>query len=370
MALSNVPDLIEAIRRGQMVILMDDEDRENEGDLIIAAEAVTPEVINFFASEACGLICMPITEQHARQLRLPLMVRDNRSQHETNFTVSIDAAENRGPGISAVQRAHTVQLASSAEAKPGDIRQPGHIFPLVAKPGGVLRRAGHTEAGVDLARMAGFEPAALIVEIMNEDGTMARRPQLEVFAERHGLLMGTIADLIAYRSLHEKSVELVSQKPISTDHGDFELHTFKDLIDDTLHFALTAGELTPERDTLVRVQSLEMLRDVFSTRLGERTNWSLGNAMAQVAQAQHGAVVLIGQERSSAAELADIEAFPSTAARQASNGNTGLQNYRIIGTGAQILQQLNIGRMRLMSAPLRFNALSGFNLEVVDFVSP
>jgi 3,4-dihydroxy 2-butanone 4-phosphate synthase/GTP cyclohydrolase II len=370
MALSNVPDLIEAIRRGQMVILMDDEDRENEGDLIIAAEAVTPEVINFFASEACGLICMPITEQRARQLRLPLMVRDNRSQHETNFTVSIDAAENRGPGISAVQRAHTVQLASSADATPGDIRQPGHIFPLVAKPGGVLRRAGHTEAGVDLARMAGFEPAALIVEIMNEDGTMARRPQLEVFAERHGLLMGTIADLIAYRSLHEKSVELVSQKPISTDHGDFELHTFKDLIDDTLHFALTAGELTPERDTLVRVQSLEMLRDVFSTRLGERTNWSLGNAMARVAQAQHGAVVLIGQERSSAAELADIEAFPSTAARQASNGNTGLQNYRIIGTGAQILQQLNIGRMRLMSAPLRFNALSGFNLEVVDFVSP
>jgi 3,4-dihydroxy 2-butanone 4-phosphate synthase/GTP cyclohydrolase II len=204
------------------------------------------------------------------------MVRDNRSQHETNFTVSIDAAERKGPGISAVQRAHTVQVAVGDEASAADITPPGHIFPLVAKPGGVLRRAGHTEAGVDLARMAGFKPAALIVEIMNEDGTMARRPQLEAFAERHGLRMGTIADLIAYRSLHEKSVELVSQKPISTDHGDFELHTFKDLIDDTLHFALTAGELTPERDTLVRVQSLEMLRDVFSTRLGERTNWSLG----------------------------------------------------------------------------------------------
>jgi 3,4-dihydroxy 2-butanone 4-phosphate synthase/GTP cyclohydrolase II len=186
MALSSVPDIIEDIRRGRMVILMDDEDRENEGDLIIAAEAVTPEVINFFASEACGLICMPITEERARQLQLPLMVRDNRSQHETNFTVSIDAAERKGPGISAVQRAHTVQVAVGDGASAADIRQPGHIFPLVAKPGGVLRRAGHTEAGVDLARMAGFKPAALIVEIMNEDGTMARRPQLEAFAERTG----------------------------------------------------------------------------------------------------------------------------------------------------------------------------------------
>jgi len=370
MPLSTVPDLIEAIRRGQMVILMDDEDRENEGDLIIAAEAVTPEVINFFASEACGLICMPITEERARQLRLPLMVRDNRSQHETNFTVSIDAAESRGPGISAVQRAHTAQVVARADAGPADIRQPGHIFPLVAKPGGVLRRAGHTEAGVDLARMAGFEPAALIVEIMNEDGTMARRPELEVFAEKHQLLMGTIADLIAYRSLHEKSVELVSRKSIDTEHGPFELHTFSDQIDDTLHYALTAGELTPERDTLVRVQSLEMLRDVFATRLGERTNWSLGRAMARIAQEQHGAVVLIGQERSTAAQIADIEAFPLASPQQPGDGDAGLQNYRIIGTGAQILQQLHIGRMRLMSAPLRFNALSGFRLEVVDFVSP
>jgi 3,4-dihydroxy 2-butanone 4-phosphate synthase/GTP cyclohydrolase II len=369
MALSTVPDLIEAIRQGQMVILMDDEDRENEGDLIIAAEAVTPEVINFFASEACGLICMPITEQRARQLRLPLMVRDNRSQHETNFTVSIDAAESKGPGISAVQRAHTVKVAAGVDATPADIRQPGHIFPLVAKPGGVLRRAGHTEAGVDLARMAGFEPAALIVEIMNEDGTMARRPELEVFAERHGLLMGTIADLIAYRSLHEKSVELVSQKTIATDYGNFELHSFRDLIDDTLHFALTTGELGPQRDTLVRVQSLELLRDVFSTCLGERNNWSLGRALARIAEEGHGAVVLIGQERSTAAQIADIEAFPNTPAAQ-TDGAAGLQNYRIIGTGAQILQQLNIGRMRLMSAPLRFNALSGFRLEVVDFVQP
>ena len=207
MSLASVPDLIEQIRKGGTVILMDDEDRENEGDLIIAAEAVTPETINFFASEACGLICMPITEARARQLALPLMVRDHRSQPETNFTVYNDAAQSKGPGISAIQRAHTVQTAVARNASASDIRQPGHIFPLVAKAGGVLRRAGHTEAGVDLARLAGFQPAALIVEIMNEDGTMARRPQLEAFADKHQLLMGTIADLIAYRSVHERSVE-------------------------------------------------------------------------------------------------------------------------------------------------------------------
>jgi 3,4-dihydroxy 2-butanone 4-phosphate synthase/GTP cyclohydrolase II len=370
MALSSVPDLIEAIRQGKMVILMDDEDRENEGDLIIAAEAVTPEVINFFASEACGLICMPITEQRARQLQLPLMVRDNRSQHETNFTVSIDAAESRGPGISAIQRAHTARVAASANAGPADIRQPGHIFPLVAKPGGVLRRAGHTEAGVDLARMAGFEPAALIVEIMNEDGTMARRPELEVFARKHGLLMGTIADLITYRALHEQSVELVSQKHVDTEHGPFELHCFRDLIDDSLQYALTTGALAADRDVLVRVQPLDMLRDVFATRLADSNGWSVSRSLARIAAEGEGALVLIGQNRSLESQIGDIAAYPATAGAQSAGGANGLQNYRFIGTGAQILQRLNIGRIRLMSAPLRFNALSGFKLEVVDFVEP
>lgn len=370
MALSSVPDLIEAIRQGRMVILMDDEDRENEGDLIIAAEAVTPEIINFFATEACGLICMPLTEKRARQLQLPLMVRDNRSQHETNFTVSIDAAESRGPGISAIQRAHTVRVAAGADASPTDICQPGHIFPLVAKEGGVLRRAGHTEAGVDLARMAGFEPAALIVEIMNEDGTMARRPELEVFAQKHQLPMGTIADLIAYRSLHEQSVELVAQKPVQTEHGAFELHTFKDLVDGTLHYALTKGELDPAQDTLVRVQPLNMLRDVFNTQIADREGWSLSKALARIDTEGLGALILIGQHRSMESQIADIEAFPGTAITNPGDGSVGLQNYRIIGTGAQILQRLDVGRMRLMSAPMRFNALSGFNLEVVDFVAP
>ena len=219
MALDTVPDILDDIREGKMVILMDDEDRENEGDLVIAAEKVTPEIINFFASEACGLICMPITAERARQLRIPLMVRDNRSQHETNFTVSIDATQSVGPGVSARQRAHTILEAVKANAKPSDIKQPGHIFPLVAKPGGVLKRAGHTEAGVDLARMAGCEPAAVIVEIMNEDGTMARRPELEVFAKKHNLRIGTIADLIEYRALHEQSVRFTGTFPIDTRWG-------------------------------------------------------------------------------------------------------------------------------------------------------
>lgn len=371
MALSSVPDILDDIRAGKMVILMDDEDRENEGDLIIAAESVTPEIITFFSSEACGLICMPITEERARQLQLPLMVRDNRAQHETNFTVSIDAAERKGPGISSVQRAHTVLQAVAPDAGPTDIIQPGHIFPLVAKPGGVLRRAGHTEAGVDLARMAGFEPAALIVEIMNEDGTMARRPQLEEFAAKHDLRMGTIADLIEYRSLHEQSVELCDQKSVDTEFGPFELHTFRDLIDNTLHYALTRGDIDAAHDTLVRVQTVNTLRDVLGTRIeGGSTGWSYRRAMAAIAEEGNGAMVLIGQLTDAEQQLAEVVQFPDYAPSAGADSAQGVQNYRVIGTGSQILKRLGIGKMRLMSAPLHFNALSGFNLEVTDFVQP
>jgi 3,4-dihydroxy 2-butanone 4-phosphate synthase/GTP cyclohydrolase II len=371
MALSSVPDILDDIRAGKMVILMDDEDRENEGDLIIAAEAVTAEVITFFSTEACGLICMPITDERARRLQLPLMVRDNRSQHETNFTVSIDAADRKGPGISSVQRAHTVQRAVAADAGPGDIVQPGHIFPLVAKPGGVLRRAGHTEAGVDLARMAGFEPAALIVEIMNEDGTMARRPQLEEFAAKHQLRIGTIADLIQYRALHEQSIELRSSKRVPTEFGEFELHTFLDLVDDTVHYALTRGEISAERETLVRVQTINTLRDVLGTQIaGADPGWSYRRAMQHIAAQGTGVVVLIGQHSSAEQSLAEVLRFPQAPGAAGSTGSEGIQNYRLIGTGAQILKRLGIGKMRLLSAPVRFNALSGFNLEVTDFVQP
>ena len=371
MALSSVPDILDDIRAGRMVILMDDEDRENEGDLIVAAEAVTPDIITFFSSEACGLICMPITEGRARQLQLPLMVRDNRSQHETNFTVSIDAAERKGPGISSVQRAHTVLTAIAPGAGPADIAQPGHIFPLVAKQGGVLRRAGHTEAGVDLARMAGFEPAALIVEIMNEDGTMARRPQLEAFAAKHKLRMGTIADLIQYRALHDQTIELKDQKTVLTEFGEFQLHTFLDLIDDSIHYALTRGAIKQENATLVRVQTVNTLRDVLGTRIeGVDTGWSYRRAMKHIAAEGNGAVVLIGQQVTAERLLAEVRQFPETPSVTVATPSAGLQNYRVIGTGAQILKRLGVGRMRLMSAPIHFNALSGFNLEVTDFVQP
>lgn len=370
MALSSIPEIIDDIREGKMVILMDDEDRENEGDLIVAAQAATPEIITFFSNEACGLICMPIMPERARQLQLPLMVRDNRSQHETNFTVSIDAAERKGPGISSIQRAHTAQQAVAPNAKPSDIIQPGHIFPLVAKPGGVLRRAGHTEAGVDLARMAGFEPAALIVEIMNEDGTMARRPELEEFAAKHDLKMGTIADLIEYRSMHEQSVDLHSTKTVQTEFGEFQLHTFSDQIDDTVHYALTRGEMLESRDTLVRVQTINTLRDVLGTQIADsEPGWSYRKALAAIAENDHGAVVLIGQTSSAERSLAEVDQFPNTRS-VAGDSSDGTQNYRVIGTGSQILKRLGIGKMRLMSAPIRFNALSGFNLEVTDFVQP
>ena len=363
--LSDIPTILDEISAGHMVILMDDEDRENEGDLIIAAEKVTPAIINFFATEACGLICMPITPERASQLNLPLMVRDNRSQHETNFTVSIDATRQVGPGISAAQRAYTVQQAIREDVTPRDIRQPGHIFPLIAKPGGVLKRAGHTEAGVDLARMAGLTPAAVIVEIMNPDGSMARRPELEVFAKEHNLHIGTIAKLIEYRSLYEKSIEEHSHELIHTEWGQFNLHTFRDLIDDTLHFALHLGNIKGSKTIPVRVQPINTLRDLLGTRLDEsgRPGWSYRAAMSHIAHTGRGVVVLIGGTESSSTILEDLGQLLHAEQRPSPP-----QNYRLIGTGAQILKHLGLNKLQLMSAPLHFNALSGFNLQITDFL--
>jgi 3,4-dihydroxy 2-butanone 4-phosphate synthase/GTP cyclohydrolase II len=369
MALNSTAEIIDDIRKGKMVILMDDEDRENEGDLIIAAEAVTAETITFFASEACGLICLPLMPEQAQRLNLPLMVRDNRSQHETNFTVSIDAAHRVGPGISSAQRAQTVAAAVAADATPADITQPGHIFPLVANPGGVLRRAGHTEAGTDLARMAGFKPAALIVEIMNEDGTMARRPELEAFGEKHDLKIGTIADLIAYRAMHEQSVELKDRKTIDTEFGEFELHTFLDLVDGQLHYALVKGEIQEDQPLLVRVQTLNTLRDVLGTRLPEeKPGWSYRRAMARIAEEGSGVMVVISQEESTEQLLEEVLQFPEIPQTVSAAGEDGTHIYRLIGTGSQILKRLGVGKIRALSAPTRFNAISGFHLEVTEFV--
>ena len=368
MTLNTTAEIIDDIRQGKMVILMDDEDRENEGDLIIAAEAVTADVITFFSSEACGLICLTITGEQAEKLALPLMVRDNRSQHETNFTVSIDAAERYGPGISSVQRSATVAAAVAKNAGPDDIIQPGHIFPLVAKQGGVLRRAGHTEAGTDLARLAGFSPASLIVEIMNEDGTMARRPELEIFGEKHGIKIGTIADLIAYRSLHEQTIELKDCKIVETQYGQFMLHTYIDLIDEIVHYALVKGEINDGDEVITRVQTLNTLRDIFGTqRPGETSSWSASGSMARIAEEGQGVLVLIGQNSSIESELEAAINFPEIPAPSAT-GEDGTQIYRLIGSGSQILKELGITKMRALGRPTRFNAISGFNLEITEFI--
>ena len=263
MKLSNIEEIIQDIRDGKMGVIMDDEDRENEGDLLMAASMVRPEDINFMATHGRGLICLTLTRERCRQLSLPLMVNDNQAQLATNFTVSIEAAEGVTTGISAHDRAHTVRTAVEPDARPQDLVQPGHIFPLMAQPGGVLTRAGHTEAGCDLARLAGLEAAAVIVEILNEDGTMARRPDLEKFAQQHGLKVGTIADLIHYRIANEKSVERVAECDLQTEFGAYRLYAYQDLVHDGLHLALVKGVVKSDEPTLVRVHVQNALGDLF-----------------------------------------------------------------------------------------------------------
>ena len=295
MVLNTTEQLIEDIRRGRMVILMDDEDRENEGDLVMAASQVRPDDINFMATQGRGLVCMPISRERCQQLNLPLMVGSAGGRFGTNFTLSIEAAEGVTTGISAADRARTIQAAVAPGAVPGDIVQPGHIFPIMAQPGGVLSRAGHTEASCDLARLAGFESAAVIVEIMNEDGTMARRPDLEAFAKKHDLKIGTIDDLIHYRIATEKTVECIARREIETDYGRFELHTFTDLARGEKHFAFVMGDISGERAPLVRVHVGNMLKDVFTlcNPNAEHASWNFPKSMGKVADEGRGVVVLL-----------------------------------------------------------------------------
>jgi len=356
MALNTAEELIEDIRAGKMVILMDDEDRENEGDIIIASECVTAEHINFMARFARGLICMPMTRERCELLKLPLMAPRNGSGFGTKFTVSIEAAEGVTTGISAADRARTVQAAVARNAVAEDIVSPGHIFPLMAQPGGVLARAGHTEAACDLARMAGFEPSGVICEIMNDDGTMARRPELEKFAEEHGLKIGTIADLIHYRLIHERTVERISEQPLDTELGQFNLVTYRDGVENTAHMALTLGTICAEEPTLVRVHNMDPLRDLFMVNQPGR--WSMRAAMAEVAKAGSGVVLLLGNPLTGPELLALISRQqPSTPA-----------TYSTVGAGSQILRDLGVRKMRLMSSPMKFNAISGFDLEVVEYL--
>ncbi len=366
MSLNTVEELVADIRAGKMVILMDDEDRENEGDLVIAATHVRPEDINFMITHARGLVCLTLSKERCQQLNLPLMVDQNGAQHGTNFTLSIEAADGITTGISAAERAHTIRTAVAAHAKPSDIVQPGHIFPLMAQPGGVLHRAGHTEAGCDLSRLAGLEPASVICEIINEDGSMARRPDLEVFAEKHGLKIGTIADLIHYRMTNEQTVEHLDSQSIDTEYGTFQLHRYRELGNPDIHVALVKGN-PAEGVTTVRVHGFNPTRDLLKLNKADgQPAWNLDRALSTIANSERGVLVWIGQRH-----LQDLgPALDALTQPKNVKSNAALsQQYQTIGVGAQILRDLGVEKMRLLSSPLRFNALSGFNLEVVEYVT-
>ncbi|SFU42874.1 bifunctional 3,4-dihydroxy-2-butanone-4-phosphate synthase/GTP cyclohydrolase II [Halomonas korlensis] len=365
-----IAELVEDIRQGKMVILMDDEDRENEGDIIMAAEKVEAEHINFMARHARGLICLPMTRSRCEHLQLPLMVRDNNSGFGTKFTLSIEAAEGVTTGISAADRARTVRAAVARDAKPEDIVQPGHIFPLMAEPGGVLRRAGHTEAACDLAALAGFEPSGVICEVMNDDGSMARRPELEQFAAEHDLKMGTIADLIHYRIHNEQTVEPVESTPVQTAFGELTLHVFRDRIQGAHHLALVKGQPTPEKPTTVRVHLADTLRDLLGLQKGEGGHWSTHAALEEIARVDQGVFVLLDDGRPHQDFRDQLEVFLGRRRTPRHSGSDGAGNYLTIGTGSQILRHLGVGRMRLLSSPWKFSALSGFDLEVVERLGP
>jgi 3,4-dihydroxy 2-butanone 4-phosphate synthase / GTP cyclohydrolase II len=367
MALNTVEELIQDIRLGKMVILMDDEDRENEGDLVMASECVKPQDVNFMATQGRGLICLTVSADRCEQLDLGLMVNgDNGAQFGTNFTLSIEAAEGVTTGISAADRAHTIRTAVARNAKATDIVQPGHIFPIMAQPGGVLTRAGHTEAGCDLARLAGFEPSGTIVEIMNEDGTMARRPELEIFAKEHNLKVGTIADLIHYRVINERTIEKLSEGKVQTDHGEFTLHTYKDLLAGDIHHAMVKGEIKEDQPALARVHLASTMRDLLSTQPHETPNWNVQRCLAKVAEEGSGIVVVLANKESASEALADVD----IAMGKAPKPGVINANYLTVGLGSQILRDVGAGQLRLMGAPIKYNAISGFDLEVVEHVAP
>jgi 3,4-dihydroxy 2-butanone 4-phosphate synthase/GTP cyclohydrolase II len=360
---NTIEEIIADIREGKMVVILDDEDRENEGDLIMAASKVRPEDINFMAHKARGLICLSLERSRCEQLKLPLMVSQNHGRFSTNFTVSIEAAEGVTTGISAFDRAHTIRTAVKPDAAPEDITQPGHIFPLMARPGGVLTRAGHTETGVDLARLADLEPAAVLVEILNDDGSMARRPELEAFAKEHDLKIGTVADLIGYRLRTEKTVERIRHEPVSTAFGEFDLHVYRDIITGEQHTALVRGEPAKADAPLVRVHARNMLSDVLMI---EREDFGLPlrTAMQRIAMEEHGVIVVLGQNESNDEMMQKLLRQKPDAGK---GGSSHSDEWRTVGIGAQILRDLGVRRMRAMSTPRRFTGLAGFGLEIVAY---
>ena len=367
MAFDSIDDLIAEFRNGNMVVLVDDEDRENEGDLVMPAAHATPEAINFMARYGRGLICLPLTRERCDAIGLKLMVGDNREAQRTQFTVSIDAARGVTTGISAADRANTIRAAAHRDAAPSDFVQPGHVFPLMSEPGGVLTRAGHTEAGCDLARLAGLEPAAVLVEILNEDGTMARRPDLERFAQVHGLKLGTIADLIQYRMLNEKTVERAGECRLPTAFGEFRLVAFRARTDGRIHYALVAGEIRSDEPTLIRVHVHDSLHDLTGS---ERRNagWPISDALRRVAEEGCGVVVVLRPPELANEILARIDSYRREDAGEALPHPVAGTDLRTFGLGAQILADLGVRKMRVLSAPKRMHAISGFGLEVVEYV--
>jgi len=363
MTIAPIPELVADLAAGKMVILVDEEDRENEGDLILAADHVTPEAINFMARHARGLICLTLTRERCERLHLPPMAAKNGAQHGTAFTVSIEAASGVTTGISAADRARTVQAAVRRDAKPSDLVQPGHIFPLQAQDGGVLMRAGHTEAGCDLAAMAGLTPAAVICEVMNDDGTMARLPDLVEFAAKHGLRIGTIASLIEHRSRNESLIERAGTRTMATQQGEFTCSVYRDRTGG-VHLALTHGRWTPSDEVLVRVHEPLSVLDLLDAGPGEHS-WPLPRALAALKQSERGAAVLLNCGESADALLPLALAARSRAVRRPSLPI----DLRTYGIGAQILRDLGVGRMKLLGSPRRMPSLPGYGLEVTGFVA-
>jgi 3,4-dihydroxy 2-butanone 4-phosphate synthase/GTP cyclohydrolase II len=362
MPIAPIPELVAELAAGRMIVLVDEEDRENEGDIVIAADHVTPQAINFMARHARGLICLTLTREHCERLQLPPMASRNGTKHGTAFTVSIEAATGVSTGISAADRARTVQVAVARDSKPADLVQPGHIFPLQAQDGGVLMRAGHTEAGCDLARMAGLSPAAVICEVMNDDGTMARLPDLEVFAQQHGLKIGTIADLIAFRSQHESLVQRVGSRTLATPAGAFECTAFRDT-GGGLHLALSHGAWSAADEVLVRVHEPFTAMDLLDADGGSHS-WPLARALAALRAAPAGVAVLLNCSADAATLLPQV--LPADANPPAGRGTMDLRTY---GVGAQILRELGVQRMRLLGSPRRMPSMTGYGLEVTGFTS-
>ena len=368
MELNTTEEIIQDIRDGKIVILMDDEDRENEGDLVTAASTISADDINFMARYGRGLICLTLTREHCKQLNLPLMTSNTYTREGTNFTVSIEAAEGVTTGISAADRALTIQKAVAADARPADLVQPGHVFPLMAHPGGVLSRAGHTEAGCDLTRLAGLTPAAVIVEILNDDGTMARRPDLEVFAGEHNLKIGTIADLIRYRAINEKSVERVIECVLPTEYGDFRLVAYKDGVDNNLHFALVKGEISPDKPVLVRVHVQDPICDLTGS-LQADCGWPIKNVLERISREGEGVAVILCNQKEPLEMIAQIESYLQKNDQGKTSPGKNRKDLRTIGLGSQILADLGVRKMRVLSAPKKIHAISGFDLEVIEYVS-